>query len=131
MREMTMYKVYNADHIGCGVVGQEFTSIVETPDGAEINFVITIRDSDKKVIANSETTIHRIGNFEDAVNLCKNAGWKVAEEVERMINFHDEWAIVYQMEDGSSFWIHDGRISRIYHNSDRAVNILYRAGFIF
>ena len=54
-----------------------------------------------------------------------------SEEVERMINFHDEEVVVYETKEGDVVAVLEGYAIRIFENVDRAINKLYKAGFIF
>ena len=54
-----------------------------------------------------------------------------AVEVERMVNFYDEEAIIYETNDGDVVAVLEDQAIRVFDNTDQAINKLYKAGFIF
>ena len=54
-----------------------------------------------------------------------------SEEVERMVNIHSEEVIIYETKEGDVVTVLESQAIRVYESVDRAVSMLYRAGFIF
>lgn len=54
-----------------------------------------------------------------------------SEEVERMVNIHSEEVIIYETKRGDVVTVLEFQAIRVFESVDRAVSMLYRAGFIF
>ena len=54
-----------------------------------------------------------------------------SEEVERMVNFHDEEVVIYETKEGDVVAVLEDQAIRVFESVDRAVDKLYKAGFIF
>ena len=54
-----------------------------------------------------------------------------SEEVERMINFHGEEVVIYETKDGDVVAVLENQAIRVFESVDRAIDKLYKEGFIF
>ena len=54
-----------------------------------------------------------------------------SEEVERMVNIHDEEVVIYETKEGDVVAVLEDQAIRVFESVDRAVDKLYKAGFIF
>ena len=54
-----------------------------------------------------------------------------SEEVERMINIHDEEVVIYETKEGDVVAVLEGQAIRVFETVDRAIDRCYKAGFIF
>ena len=65
----------------------------------------------------------------------KHVNYKVyiahAEEVERMLNFDDEEVVIYETTEGDVVGVLENQAIRLFKSVDSAINMCYKAGFIF
>ena len=54
-----------------------------------------------------------------------------SEEVERMVNFHDEEVVIYETKEGDVVAVLEDQAIRVFANVEHALDRLYRAGFRF
>ena len=54
-----------------------------------------------------------------------------SEEVERMINIHDEEVVIYETKEGDVVAVLEDQAIRVFETVDRAIDKCYKAGFIF
>jgi len=54
-----------------------------------------------------------------------------SEEVERMTNIHGEEVVIYKTKDHGVVSVLEGEAIRVWESVDRALEILYKAGWIF
>ena len=48
-----------------------------------------------------------------------------------MINFHGEEVVIYETKDGDVVAVLENQAIRVFESVDRAIDKLYKAGFIF
>ena len=76
-----------------------------------------------------------VNRVNDTFSSMKFGKYKVfiahAEEVERMVNFHDEEVIIYETDEGDVVAVLENQAIRVFEDVEHAINKLYKAGFIF
>lgn len=132
MKEMVMYQEHSDEYIGNGAIEQEIVIVKEKSDGsgAKLTFCCVIKDKNGKILERGEKVERESDTFEAGIQICKWAKFEEVKEIDRLVNFNnDEWAIIFELENGKSFYFIDNEfnyyISKLYDNADKVTEILY------
>ncbi|MBR4590192.1 MAG: hypothetical protein IKO36_05945 [Bacteroidaceae bacterium] len=97
---------------------------VETEDGQRYFYEAFGLDFEGAVKRVNHTFIgHKFGKYKVFI--------AQSEEVERMTDIRGEEVIIYKTKDGDVVSVLDGEAIRVWESVDRALEILYKAGWIF
>ena len=135
-KQMALYRENLEEQIGTGAICQEVAIVKENSDGVTVELYSIYRNADGKIIEKGAKVIRQSDTFESGIQICKWAGFKPMKVEDILVNFNDEKAIVYELENGMAIYMFndeddDYHISKKFENADKATEFVYRKGFRF